>query len=73
MNVLKASYDTNHLEVIVKPTRQKNIADYYVNLTGKTSSVVYTKPAVPSKVGMFVDWQAMEVTFANFEYEEIEP
>jgi hypothetical protein len=72
--MVKVGKQTNHLEVAVKPSgNNTGTVDYYVNLNGRTSFVIYGRPATPSSVGLLVDYHSMEVSFTNFEYEEIIP
>jgi hypothetical protein len=72
--MVKVGKHTNHLEVIVKPSGSGvGTVDYYVNLNGRTSFVIYGRPAVPSSVGLMIDYHSMQVAYANFEYEEIIP
>jgi hypothetical protein len=72
--LLKRGKQVNHLEVLVKPsTKKAGTADYTINLNGSTSFVIAGQPAAPSKVGLLVDTYDLQVSFANFEYDELRP
>jgi hypothetical protein len=72
--MVKPGKAVNHLEVVVKSSgTNTGTVDYYINLNGRTSFIIYGRPAIPSKVGLVVDWHSMEVSFANFEFEELIP
>ncbi len=71
--MVKPGYVTNHLEVVVMPSAGgSGSVDYTIKLNGKTSFLIYTKPAVLAKVGLILDWHSISIAFDNFEYEEIE-
>lgn len=69
--MVNPGYLTNHLEVIAKPS-QGGGSDYYINLNGRTSFLIYSKPAVNAKVGLILDFHNISIAYDNFEYEEIE-
>ena len=73
-SLLKDGKKINHLEVMVKPsTKTPGKVDYIVNLNGSPSFVIYDRPAAASKVGLWVDYDNLQVFFSNFEYEELIP
>lgn len=73
-NMVRGGKQTNRLEVLVKPSGSStSTVDYYVKLNGYTSFVIYGRPALPSSVGLLVDYHTMKIAFSNFEYEELIP
>ena len=71
-SAIKGTYGTNHLEVIVQPDDSGGSVNFTFKINGKNVYTLYDLPAVSSKVGFAISWQAMGVWFDNFEYEEIE-
>jgi hypothetical protein len=70
--MVKPSYATNHLEVLVQPGSGGSNADYIFKINGKTAYVINNQPIRVSQVGLGIGWQAMGVWYDNFEFEEIE-
>jgi len=60
------------MEIVVKPAAQKNLVDVYFNLNGATLYVLYSQPAVDSRVGLGMDFHSQKVSYDNFRYEELE-
>lgn len=72
--LLEPGYATNHLEVEVKSSggTGSNV-DYYINLNGKTSFIIWTRPAQETRVGLIIGWHSVGVAFDNWEFEELLP
>lgn len=70
--VVKASYATNHFEVQVRPGTKPNTADIVFSLNGSDVYVAYGVPAVPTTVGLAMDWHAVTSNYDNWEYTVLE-
>jgi hypothetical protein len=71
-SIVAASYGTNRIEISVLPAASAGFVDIAIKLNGKTIYFVYSRPALPSKVGLVNGWNTVQASFDNFTYEAIE-
>jgi hypothetical protein len=63
----------NHLEIEVKPSLKQGKADLFFYVNGVLICSFYFQDAIPSRVGLGMDFHSQQVSYANFQYEEILP
>jgi len=69
--LLRAGKKSNHIEVEALPSSNQLTVDYFVNINGKNTFVLFNQPAGPGQVGLELGSHSNQVAFVNFEFEEI--
>ena len=63
----------NHLEVVVKPSSEKGKSDLFFYINGSLVCTLYSQDEAPSRIGLGMDFHSQQVSYDDFQYEEILP
>jgi hypothetical protein len=72
-NAVIGSYGTNHIEIVVKPSKTPGYADYYIYINENLISGIYKRSAQLTWVGLAMDYHAQVAAYDNWEYIVLEP
>lgn len=71
-NTVNSGWVTNRIEVVIRPGTAPNKADIQIYVNGVNVIYLFNQDNEPSKVGLYLGWHSIGVTFDNFEFEVLE-